>query len=260
MKVSRLLFFGTIALLTYTSCSHKTSGKISSDNASNEKTEDIGGVYAGLLPCADCPGIETTLTINPDNSFEISQVYIDRDSVPFISSGKITKGDKDNIWVFKNRYNETFYQFEDSVLIMLNKDKERIKGLLEEHYILKKKENDLRVTLLSKKWILKKLKGLNTLPEIEARDPHIIFDTEEQRIHGFAGCNSFFGKYQIKPDNKISFDNIASTKMFCANTMEMETAFLKALKDCKEFSVTNNILQFQNAEGQTILVFEYLDL
>lgn len=263
MKISKILFFAAIAVSTYTSCSHKTSGKISSDNDSNEKTEEISGVYAGLLPCADCPGIETTLTINPDNSFEISQVYIDRDSGPFISSGKITKGDKDNIWVFKNRYNETFYQFEDSALIMLNKDQERIQGLLEEHYILKKKEDEqkdeLMLALNGRKWILATIAGLDSLPEMEARDPHIIFDAEEQRIHGFAGCNSFFGQYQIKPDSKISFANIASTKMYCANTMELETAFLKALSDCKEVSVTGNTLQLLNAEGQTIAVFEDLN-
>ncbi|PRZ00125.1 copper resistance protein NlpE N-terminal domain-containing protein [Marinilabilia salmonicolor] len=264
MKISKTLFFASIVALTYTGCSHKTSGKITSDNPSTDKIQGISGVYEGLLPCADCPGIETTLTINPDNSFEISQVYIDRDSVPFISSGKITKGDKDNIWVFKNRYNETFYQFEDSALIMLNKDQERIQGLLEEHYILKKKEdylkNDLMVTLTGKKWILTKIEGLDSLPEMEARYPHIIFDAEEQRIHGFAGCNSFFGQYQIQPDHKISFENIASTKMYCAHTMELESAFLIALSNCKELSVTGHTLQFQNAGGQTIAVFEDLDL
>ncbi|WP_010663634.1 META domain-containing protein [Marinilabilia salmonicolor] len=264
MKISKLLLFATVSVLTYTNCSHKTSGKISSDNPTRDETKDISGVYAGLLPCADCPGIETTLTINPDNSFEISQVYIDRDSVPFISSGQITKGDKDNIWVFKNRYNETFYQFEDSVMIMLNKDKERIKGLLEEHYILKKKEddlkNDLMVTLTGKKWILTKIEGLDTLPEIEAREPHLIFDAEEQRIHGFAGCNSFFGQFQFNADDKVSFKNIASTKMYCAHTMDLETAFLKALNDCKELSITGNKMELQNVEGQTIAVFEGLDL
>lgn len=78
------------------------------------------------------------------------------------------------------------------------------------------------LALNGRKWILATIAGLDSLPEMEARDPHIIFDAEEQRIHGFAGCNSFFGQYQIKPDSKISFANIASTKMYCANTMELK--------------------------------------
>ncbi len=49
-------------------------------------------VYKGILPCADCPGIDTTLklyytkTTGGDNRFELTEVYIDRDT--FVTSGR----------------------------------------------------------------------------------------------------------------------------------------------------------------------------
>lgn len=41
------------------------------------------GYYVGTLPCADCPGIETTLWIRSDSTYVLQRKYIDRDSLPF---------------------------------------------------------------------------------------------------------------------------------------------------------------------------------
>ena len=42
--------------------------------------------FEGTLPCADCPGIITTLTLYPDQTYQLDTVYIDRDS-SFTSKG-----------------------------------------------------------------------------------------------------------------------------------------------------------------------------
>ena len=34
-----------------------------------------GGVYQGVLPCADCEGIKTTLVLNYDGTFSLSEEY-----------------------------------------------------------------------------------------------------------------------------------------------------------------------------------------
>ncbi|WP_291855787.1 META domain-containing protein [Marinilabilia sp.] len=260
MRIIKLLLFATIALTTTISCSKKTSGKVTSTNESEQIEEDMTGVYTGLLPCIDCPGIETTITVNPDNSYEISQVYTEKDSVPFISSGLIKKSEKENIWVFKSRYNETFYQFEDSVLRMLNNNQQEVDELLEQHYILKKKESEKNKLLLSqfvnKEWALKQLSGKTIDSKDGERKPHVIFDAEEDRVHGYAGCNSFFGDYQVEDDGTVRFENIASTKMYCSEKMEMETAFLQALQNCDKLSVDNNTMQLMDAENKVIAVFK----
>ena len=38
-----------------------------------ETSLDYLGVYKGTLPAADCPGIETTLTLAPDGSYALHQ-------------------------------------------------------------------------------------------------------------------------------------------------------------------------------------------
>lgn len=40
---------------------------------------DWNGDYHGTVPCADCPGIETTLKLNQDLTYKIKMVYLDRD-------------------------------------------------------------------------------------------------------------------------------------------------------------------------------------
>ncbi|MDO4224694.1 MAG: copper resistance protein NlpE N-terminal domain-containing protein [Bergeyella zoohelcum] len=35
----------------------------------------FGGTYKGTTPCADCPGIDVTLTLNTDNTFTLEEVY-----------------------------------------------------------------------------------------------------------------------------------------------------------------------------------------
>jgi copper homeostasis protein (lipoprotein) len=41
---------------------------------------NFAGVFTGTLPCADCPGIDTTLTLKPDGSYASHQAYRERDS------------------------------------------------------------------------------------------------------------------------------------------------------------------------------------
>jgi uncharacterized lipoprotein NlpE involved in copper resistance len=66
------------------------------------------GYYTGTLPCADCPGVETSLWVRGDSSFVLQQRSIDRDSVRtgtigqwHVVNGMITigaAGDKPDFW------------------------------------------------------------------------------------------------------------------------------------------------------------------
>lgn len=40
----------------------------------------FAGTFAGTVPCADCPGIETHLAIDADGTFRLDETYQDRDS------------------------------------------------------------------------------------------------------------------------------------------------------------------------------------
>lgn len=55
------------------------------------QTKDVTAVYKGTLPCADCSGIDTTLTLYNDETYTMSSIYQGKnDNKPTIESGKWT--------------------------------------------------------------------------------------------------------------------------------------------------------------------------
>ena len=53
---------------------------------------EVPGIYMGTLPCADCSGIEYTLTMNPDSTFVLKSTYLGKpaDRNVFIEAGSWT--------------------------------------------------------------------------------------------------------------------------------------------------------------------------
>lgn len=49
---------------------------------------DWAGTYEGVLPCADCPGIETRLELRSDGGFELTTRYQDRQPAPQTTRGR----------------------------------------------------------------------------------------------------------------------------------------------------------------------------
>lgn len=77
-----------------------------------ETSLDWAGVYQGVLPCADCEGINTTLTLNNDGTFELEQAYKKGITtfIPQATTGKIV-WDKSKPLIYINENNEqrTFF-------------------------------------------------------------------------------------------------------------------------------------------------------
>lgn len=48
---------------------------------------DWAGVYEGTLPCADCAGIETKLTLNSNLTFELAETYLTDPKHSFVTTG-----------------------------------------------------------------------------------------------------------------------------------------------------------------------------
>ncbi len=112
-----------------------TSTKVA-DTHSAATSLDYEGTYKGVFPAADCPGIETTLTLNKDKTFALHSVYIDRDS-SFDEKGTYTL--KDNILTLKEEGGEeSYYKVGENHLRKLMADKKEVTGELAEHYILNK--------------------------------------------------------------------------------------------------------------------------
>ena len=101
-----------------------------------ENALDYEGTYKGTFPAADCPGIETTLTLNNDRTFTLDSKYIDRNQT-FNESGKYTlKGNL--LTLVSNDGEKEYYKVEENRLRKLDRDKKKITGDLAGYYILKK--------------------------------------------------------------------------------------------------------------------------
>jgi heat shock protein HslJ len=74
------------------------------------------------------------------------------------------------------------------------------------------------------------------------------FDTKAQRAAGNSGCNRYSATYRLSGDS-LSFGPAISTRMACAQGMDLETAWLGALAKIVSFSATESTLTLNAAEG-----------
>jgi heat shock protein HslJ len=77
------------------------------------------------------------------------------------------------------------------------------------------------------------------------------------QIAGSAGCNNYFGSYQVEGAG-ITFGPLGSTQMWCAEpdgTMAQEGDYLAALEAATAFQVAGDTLTLTNADGDPIATF-----
>ena len=80
MKRMALLSLGASTLLTACHQAAPTSPAAQAGAA---------GIYQGLLPCADCAGIQTTLYLFPDSTFEETMLYLGKTTpTTFVAGGR----------------------------------------------------------------------------------------------------------------------------------------------------------------------------
>lgn len=107
------------------------------DNSQNAL--DWAGTYEGILPCADCPGIETTLILNNEETYQIEQVYQER-AVKNEEAGRFEWDATGGKITLYNAEDQAFFTFQigEGNLFLLDENGERIKGELEDSYTLQK--------------------------------------------------------------------------------------------------------------------------
>jgi len=71
-------------------CMPRNDAAVPDPAHSSRNSLDWAGTYEGVLPCADCPGIKTRLTLQIDGRFELSTQYLDRQVTPQTASGRFS--------------------------------------------------------------------------------------------------------------------------------------------------------------------------
>jgi len=96
------------------------------DPAHNSRNAlDWHGTYEGVLPCEDCEGIQTTITLEENDRFSRKLIYTGKSKTPLLSAGKYDwneagstvtlKSFKGNDQVFKVGENKLIYQAEEGI-------------------------------------------------------------------------------------------------------------------------------------------------
>jgi heat shock protein HslJ len=111
------------------------------------------------------------------------------------------------------------------------------------------------VDLTDTKWTLTSLQMDGISLDLAAPNPVTLEIAEDQAVSGSAGCNSYFGTIDFKPDGSLKISNIGSTEMYCMEGMEVETAFLGVLRDAESWSLDGDSLTINAASGKSVLVF-----
>jgi copper homeostasis protein (lipoprotein) len=208
----------------------------SPDGHTSSNSLDWAGTYSGVLPCADCPGIETVVTLRSDGTYERSTFYIDGETPPQTGNGTFTWDETGNKIVLETGDDEIVkYQVGENQLFHLDRDGERITSELAAHYLLKKHLNDPAIE--GKAWKLVELRGKPVDPGQPGREAVLTLHAEDSVASGNASCNTFSGKYAIKSGQRISFGrNMAVTMRACPD-MSVESTFLEVLEMADNYSL-----------------------
>lgn len=148
MKMTKKKFLLSVAIMmALASCtgSQKKSVVEGQDSVAvvtsvnNALSVDYCGTYEGILPCADCDGIKTTLKINNDATYDLKSEYLKKKSAVFTESGTYRViSDKIIELTTPSSGDKTYYKILDKAIALSDNEGTIAQGELAEDYILKK--------------------------------------------------------------------------------------------------------------------------
>jgi putative lipoprotein len=99
--------------------------------------------------------------------------------------------------------------------------------------------------------------GSGQIPVISNTQSITLTFNNDGTLTGFSGCNNYNGGYTLSGKTtefgkEISVGPLASTKMYCADTADFETAYLNNLQKTLTYSITNNKMLLRNSYGDQL--------
>jgi uncharacterized lipoprotein NlpE involved in copper resistance len=156
-SIKKLVFISAASLM-FMACNHAEKHMEQIANEINEKTADTSKAdsaviavtpvvtatnYFGILPCADCNGIETDISLKSDMTYSIHTIYQGRKSKgpgsnEFNETGTWMQHGADTIHLANRKDAPSMFIRTDSSLVQLDMKGKMITGKLAGKYILKK--------------------------------------------------------------------------------------------------------------------------
>jgi len=115
-----------------------STATVNPDPAHNARNAlDWAGAYRGVLPCADCEGIETLVVLASDGTYSTRSKYLGKGDNHFSEQGRFTWNEAGNTITLTGQSPARYFVGENQ-LIRLALDGSRITGGLAQHYVLAK--------------------------------------------------------------------------------------------------------------------------
>ncbi len=142
------LIYVTLILFAFTACKNKEKDNgeeiVETEQVPDMHTSQISldwqGVYKGVLPCADCEGIDIEITLRDDNTYIIKRLYLGKENNYFEETGTFewTEDGGSIVLTEKVKGSPTLFKVGENYLLHLNQEGAIIEGELADKYILKK--------------------------------------------------------------------------------------------------------------------------
>ncbi|WP_276497513.1 META domain-containing protein [Pontibacter litorisediminis] len=107
-------------------------------------------------------------------------------------------------------------------------------------------------SVLDAYWALYSLEGQDVQRPQNTQTAFIRFEEGKTRVHGFTGCNRFFGRYELDGQN-LKLSNLGSTRMACPD-MDQENKLLDVLSRVDSYRIAGDLLTLY-AGGTAVATF-----
>jgi heat shock protein HslJ len=204
---------------------------------------DWAGTYRGELPCADCEGMETVITLTENGSFREHTRYLGR------TEGQTETAREGSFDWSEDGERVTLagdpphpYRVGENRLTRLALDGSAITGALAEDHALTKVEPQIT----GWRWTLVELRGQPVTGLTRA--PFLVLNAADNRATGFGGCNSFSGAFVLEQATlRLRFERMISTLRACTSGMETEQALHQVLEMVDNYSLAGDEMSLNRA-------------
>jgi heat shock protein HslJ len=221
---------------------------------SSRTSVDWEGSYRGVVPCADCEGIDTEITLRGDSTYVLWTRYLGTDDAGAEWRGTFAwDAAGATITLAGIADGPSRYLVGENVLVQLDRNGQRITGGLADRYRLAKA---VPTALVGTTWKLVELEG-RPLPAVASEQvPRLRLVTDGAQVQGFGGCNNFTGGFEaVEAQQRLRFSRVASTLRACPE-IETEAAFLRALGTVDNYAIRGTTLSLAKARMAPLLRFE----
>jgi uncharacterized lipoprotein NlpE involved in copper resistance len=136
--INLILLISTVSFFCRSPSAATKNTRTTGSAHTSRNSLDWDGIYRGVLPCADCPGIQETVYLHKNGSYKIKIKYLDRQVSAREDSGKFSWNEKGNIINLQENAHRISFLVGENTLTQLDMDGNRMTGDIASMYILSK--------------------------------------------------------------------------------------------------------------------------